>query len=446
MSKKYSDADKIKYYKGLLSKQAGIVQVVKKPAVSKRQKPKKKATSSRSRNTNSKYAPYARLAGGAIGGAIAGPMGAFVGQGLGGIAADTFKAITGIGDYKVVHNSLVNPSDSVPMFRNGRRATIVEHREYIQDVTTSGTTGAFNIESFNINPGNAACFPWLAEIAENYEQYRVHGMVFQFKSQSADALNSVNTALGTVVMATQYNMLNPVFTNKQEMENYEFGCSSRPSCDLLHPIECDPKQTAVDGLFSVRLGGDASNGDPRLYDIGRFSIATVGMQGSNVNIGELWCTYVIELLKPRLGSAADLYDRWTITDTPIDTSDYFGSDPTLAVQSPNSDFNVVLGFDTITIPPTYTGNFVVNYVVFGSGNTGCQNPALNGSNGVTGLTLINSIYNQVQSAYVNATSSISATAYFSCVGGGIVTLSGGVLPLSPTYAEVFVYSIPNNAD
>jgi len=440
---KYTEAQKLQYYKGLL-KQAGITQVVRaKRLPAARKKPASRSRKPAARKSGgSKYAPLASIAGGAIGGYFGGPLGGTIGSAVGGLAADAFKAITGIGDYKVVHNSVINPADSVPMFRNGKRITLVEHREYIQDIVTSATPGAFNIDSFEINAGNAACFPWLAEVAENYEQYRIHGMVFNFKSQSADALNSTNTALGTVVMATQYNMLNPVFTNKQQMENYEFGCSSRPSADLMHPIECDPKQTAVDGLFSVRLGGIGANGDPRLYDIGRFSIATVGMQGASVNIGELWVTYQVELLKPRLGDAADLFDHWTF-GAGTSTAAYFGT-PT---QTDNSDFNVVLGSTTITIPNSYTGNLMILYDVVGDVGAWVD-PTFTGSAGASALNImINSTANQIQSSYLAASSPrIKALAFISCVNGGVITLAAATLPTNITFGEVMIFSIPGYAD
>ena len=60
----------------------------------------------------------------------------------------------------------------------------------------------FKIDSYLINAANPKTFPWLSQIAANYEQYDIEGMVF-----SADALNSTKTALGTVMMATQYDVL-----------------------------------------------------------------------------------------------------------------------------------------------------------------------------------------------------------------------------------------------
>jgi len=277
-------------------------------------------------------------------------------------------------------------------------------------------------------------------VAENYEQYRVHGMVFQFKSNSADALNSVNTALGTVVMATQYNMLNPVFTNKQQMENYEFGCSCRPSSDLIHPIECDPKQTTCNGLFSIRLGG-VGGGDPRLYDLGRFSIATVGMQAPNVNLGELWVTYQVELLKPRLGDAADLIDHYTLIG--VTTADYFAG----ATLTPNSDFGTTLTVDSITIPSTFTGNVVVMYALSGDAGNGHQDPAYIASGNATAFNLmLGDSASAVQSVYEDGNERMASFALFSVVGGGVITLDNGVLPANVISGDLIVMTFPSYAD
>jgi hypothetical protein len=87
--------------------------------------------------------------------------------------------------------------------------------------------------------------------------------------------------------------------NKQQMENYEFAQSSTPVHSLLHACECDPSQTANQGLFYVNNPND-QDGDARLYDLGRFTIATQGMQATGYNLGELWVSYKICLLKPKL--------------------------------------------------------------------------------------------------------------------------------------------------
>lgn len=227
--------------------------------------------------------------------------GGYLGSRLGEMGGGLISRITGLGDYTVKKNvfaagnlpEVVNPSHG---------GTVIRFQEYLRDVFTSSVAGAFKIETFLINAANAVTFPFLSQIAMEYEQYEFEGLLFQFKSMSADALNSVNTALGSVMMATQYDVSDPIFTSKTEMLNYEFSTSCKPSISNLHMIECAPNQTAQSLFYTLNTSAVPAGNDPRLYHLGNFSIATTGFQGTNVNIGELHCTYQVRLLKPKLYS------------------------------------------------------------------------------------------------------------------------------------------------
>jgi len=223
------------------------------------------------------------------------------------------KAITGFGDYRIQSNSLItgglDPPAVVNSINNG--GFIVRHREYLQDIPA---TVDFSLNMFPINVGIAATFPWLSSMAQSFEQYRVRGMVFEFKSLAFDAVLSTATssALGSVIMATQYNVLDLPFNNKFEMENYVFANSSKPSMNFYHPIECAKVQTTVTELY-VRNETVPVGADPRLYDMGRFNIGTVGMQAASGVVGELWVTYEVELFKPKIPAQVDpgmAYDFW----------------------------------------------------------------------------------------------------------------------------------------
>lgn len=231
----------------------------------------------------------------------AGKLGQMAGSKLGSYLHYIGK-IFGSGDYVTssegVHsNSLVNVSDQIPSFGSHKNEVRIRHREYLGDVISSGTAGAFNIQSFAINPGLSATFPWLSQVCgATFQQHRINGMVYEFRSMSADALNSTNTALGSVIMATDYDSKDNVFNSKQQMENSMFGVSCKPSSSMIHAIECARMQTSVSELY-IRAGSVPSGADIRLYDLGRFSIATQGFQGTNVNCGELWVSYDITLIK-----------------------------------------------------------------------------------------------------------------------------------------------------
>lgn len=224
---------------------------------------------------------------------------------FGGWLGQKFKDITGYGDYEVRKNSLL--SGTVPTLGNPSShpdGLTISHREYLGDVITSPTAGAFAIRDYTLNPSLSATWEWLSQIAGNYEEWVPEGIIFYFKSTSGENVaNAGNTSLGTVIMATNYNPYNRAFSTKAEMESYEFCSNGAPSCDLMHAIECDPHDGAISTYFMNTFMIDTTKSasmDARFGQLGTFYIATVGIPAASVNIGELWVTYQITLLKPKL--------------------------------------------------------------------------------------------------------------------------------------------------
>nr|AQU11775.1 capsid protein [Cruciviridae sp.] len=225
--------------------------------------------------------------------------GGYAGSRFGEWAGGALQRLVGLGDYKVRKNVLAGTLPEVFNMPTGG-GTIIRFQEFLGDVITSATPGLFNIQQYLINAGNANSFPFLSQIAANYEQYEFEGLVFEFRSTSADALNSVNTALGSVMMATQYDTFDTPFASKTELLNYEYSTSAKPSSNTLHMIECDPRQTAQNLYYTLYNNSVPTGADPRLYHLGVFTIGTTGFQGTSVNIGELHVTYQVRLLKPKL--------------------------------------------------------------------------------------------------------------------------------------------------
>jgi hypothetical protein len=248
-------------------------------------------------------------------------IGSMVGTFIGSGARAMFKAITGFGDYSVQSNTLMTGGMSPPEIVNSSSngGVIVRHREYLADLQS---TADFTLSTFPLNPGLDSSFPWLSHLADGFEQYRFRGMIFEFKSTSSDAVlsTSASTSLGVVVMATQYNSLDADFSDKRTMENHQYANAAKPSLTFYHPIECAKSQTSVDELY-VRHGDIPTGADLRLYDLGKFSVATMGMQNVGGVIGEIWCTYEIELFKPKIVDVAGIT---------LDTAHYSGQDFTAA--------------------------------------------------------------------------------------------------------------------
>lgn len=371
--------------------------------------------------------------------------GATIGKYVGKGAHALVKTITGFGDYKVQKNSLVYNSDAVPEFSNAnQRCTVITHREFISDIKSSTT---FNLNSFRINPTIADTFPWLSAIAQNYEQYVVQGMVFEYKTTSAVAMGSTNTALGTVVMATQYNSLSPLFDNKQQMENYEFCQSSVPSASILHAVECDPSQTQCGGILNMWNSNDSSDGDLRLYDLGRFNIATVGMQTADVPIGELWVSYKICLLKPRLTGVTDVSDFYTLLASSVSTANPLGTYTLAAAASFNSDISTLVANNKVEIDASFVGLLQVIYAVtYDTDMSVCQLPNVSLPAGST-MQIVTNTFTSTGSQSVNGfggtNNALFNVGYLKCNGGYLP--STGAKPSFTLVNQSFVGDAPLTA-
>jgi len=284
-------------------------------------------------------------------------MGERIGATLGGFAQNAlapymqpFSHIFGSGDYEIVHNTLVDPhsyfvdgAEQVPMMGSGKDVFRVRHREYLADIHSS-TVYANNV--YDINPGLERTFPWLASVAGQFEQYKIVGMTVDYISTSATSLVSgTNVAMGTVAIATQYNSLSPPFSNLQQLLNYQFATSCKPSENLIHAVECDPSQTPSLPLY-VRQGA-VTSGDLRLYDLGQINVATFGSQSTSV-IGQLWVSYDLILIKPKLGDSGTLV-------TPMFMGTFYGSVPAARYSDsyPLGDSHLIR-FDNIGITVTTT--------------------------------------------------------------------------------------------
>lgn len=267
--------------------------------------------------TSTPFASVGRTLGSAVGGLFGGgETGGRIGKWLG----SSIGSIFGSGDYitsgSPTYNILSN--DAVPQFSTGKFQNMVCHREYIGDVV--GSTG-FNNNVYPINPGIGSTFPWLNTIAAQYEEYKLHGMVVEFKTTSSD-YNAASPALGVVMLATQYNVNSPAFITKIAMENYEYAVSVKPSQSVLHAIEC--KQSLTPDYEKYVRTGDVADQDLRLYDFGTLNVATQGMS-SAYTVGELWISYCVELIKPKitgvaLPTTAHICRTGVVAGTPMGTT------------------------------------------------------------------------------------------------------------------------------
>lgn len=229
--------------------------------------------------------------------------------------------VYGYGKYHARGTSL-NRGTQIPKMENSRGGFCVKHKEFLGDILGSEV---FRTVSHFLNPGNKTMFPWLSQIAENFEQWRPKGIMLMYKAMSTPLAGSAaNPSLGTVMMTTDYNVYNGEFGNKIQMESYEGCVSIVPYKSVKHMVECSNRLNPM-GIYYVRSGTVPPGGDQRLYDLGRFQLAVSGMQSANHTIGELWISYDIELLKPRLVPGDPLANEPAVDHFSMGSGGYWGT-------------------------------------------------------------------------------------------------------------------------
>lgn len=177
---------------------------------------------------------------------------------------------------------------------NESNEIVIQNKEYIGELTPD--TNLFDsLISSNINPGLNTVFPWLSNIAQFYEEYDFQQLVFEMRSMVTPGNT---TSQGSLIMCCQYNCDNPLFTNKNDMEQYEHTISSKVTSNCALGVECNPKYNTHKSLY-IRTGPVANNQDLKTYDLGVLQVASQGAY-ANLNIGELWVTYKVTLRKAKI--------------------------------------------------------------------------------------------------------------------------------------------------
>lgn len=249
------------------------------------------------------------------------------------VLGKTFKRAKkwfGNGDYTINTNSIIDnvadPGDLQTM-TNGSIWTDFIYREYLGDILAPVNPSGFNVTAYDINPGLVQLHPWLAPIAQQFEQYEPMGIIFEYKSLLSDF--SSNQVLGSVMMATDYDPVDANYATKQELMNSQYSSQAKPTESLLHGIECDETQRP-NKLLYVRSGTLPANDDIRDYDLGQFQIATQGLGvAAHTPIGSLYVHYHYRFYKQQLsngllqrGQLSSLFSNFSVAPnyTPWDST------------------------------------------------------------------------------------------------------------------------------
>lgn len=257
---------------------------------------------------------YGRPYGSKILRAVGGGIGTYLGNPGGGYAVGAGASkLLGWGQYgPVATNQIIGSSgrmynDQQKLIINGstdRSGDITfSHTEFIGNVTAQpGPTGSspFTVVSYPVNPAMPQTFPFLSQLAQNFELYRFEGLGFQYKPTSGEfGASSTSNSLGKVILCANYDATAPLFVNSIQMENYQYAEAAKPSCGIYCAIENARSQNTMN-MWYTRSG--ATNKSLNFTDLATFQVATENIPGSNATfiIGELWVTYRVRLSRTQL--------------------------------------------------------------------------------------------------------------------------------------------------
>lgn len=353
-------------------------------------------------------------------------LGSLVGQpNLGAAAGRSLATLFGHGDYKIKTNSLIGGSNPPKFSKGSRRGTRITEREFLFDITSSSTVGAFKNESLRLNPLDPFTFPWLSNIAGLFDQWEPHGIVFEFVSTSS-SYNGASQALGSVIMATEYDVSDPPYSSKQEMENSDFACSSRPSVNLMHGIECSSAERPLQILYT-------DNPNSTFSDLGNFQVATVGLSNGSVKVGELWISYDITFYKKQLAVPHMLNLNMTIPTIPVNMGLFYSgviikNDTLFSISTIGGTNDNLVNFP----PNLSTGFFLATYIM---------NNGMDLTDNLTGTAYSNVV--MVTTKYtINSSSSINLTLWK--VTGNNASIRYTTKHVGPGDAKYQILQVPND--
>jgi hypothetical protein len=364
--------------------------------------------------------------GGSAGRAIGGMFG---NKHLGGQIGRAVGSLTGIGGYGT--NALFEQSDmEVPSFHSSgdeQGAMCISYKEYVGDVFGNASGVTFSNKGYSLNPGLDGTFPWLSQLAQNYEEYEIKQLVWTYRSTTSDIGSSTTGQVGTIIMATNYNPDQPLFSDKKSMMEYYGAASVKSTDSLLSGVECDPsKLSGSEGKY-VRTNPVLQNQDIKGYDAGIFQVAVCNTPTAmaNLSLGELWVSYTIVLRKPKfyatlgLGIGRDLFVSGAGTES---ATQIMGTDAAL-LSGLQNNIGCALSLATanavkITFPANYAGNVAILLNVESQGGTGLV-CAANYFVGTVSTTTGNVSY--INDIYAAGSSASDSPSYYTYAPVGTIT-------------------------
>jgi len=200
----------------------------------------------------------------------------------------------GFGAYTINNNSIIGAGGTIPSMHSTKDSVIVRHREFIGNVLSAVQ---FSSVSVPMNPGLQSSFPWLSKTAQNYQEYKILGMVVEYLPLISEVATN-ELSLGQVVLAAQYRTDMPTYPSVAVAMESEFAVSTKPNASACLAIECDPSLSPYKAWYVRTNPRNLGNADVKTFDFVEVNVLCEGFQTAGQTAGQIWVSYEIELLHP----------------------------------------------------------------------------------------------------------------------------------------------------
>lgn len=394
-------------------------------------------------------------------GSLFGPKGAEVGEHLGKLAT-YIGQIFGSGDYEVGpgavdHNLLVpgtNYNDD-PQFRSREQGTMIAMTEYIGVVKSAPVAGDLLIQRLSINPGQHDTFPWLSDIADSWQKYKLHGAIIEYRPLAG--MSATVPYQGFVSLSTFYDNQTSEPETKVDLLNAEYSQSCAPWQKAIHCIECSEAARTEKYVRALPWATNQDENTLRVSDVGQFYVATGGNPNVNADLGELWITYCVELKHRRMFGGqvgSDVYTAvWNATRGEATSTAPMGENPTETYDNIGMTLTVgPSGGDTYLSFPHFmqAGKYLCLYQFSGASHTSGTVPQLDHTwEAVSGCTVLEreDLACQLSLASPSSVYHFGVLATVQITDGGAQLLvpyytSGSTWPTTNTEAQILITQIP----
>ncbi len=199
------------------------------------------------------------------------------------------KVIAPVAESKVFKSSKPVMNGKVANFR-------IQHREYFADVVSAtGTPSSYSVDSYPMNPGQSAMFPWLSFLAQNFESYIFNKLNIIYEPACATTLG------GVVILAPDYDAADAAPSDKKQAMTYQDHIEGPPWVELdLISTKSNLHKAKTN---YVRSGPQPAGTDIKTYDIGNLYVISQGTTASTT-LGQLFVEYDVTFLTPQTGGTA----------------------------------------------------------------------------------------------------------------------------------------------